>query len=146
VNLANGTGSCAVSNAVVGTYTATASYSGDGNYNAKTGTGSLAVAKGNPHMNVTGSATGSTLTFTATVSAPASGLPTPTGTIGWTISVNGNATCAPNPGTLQGAGGTASVSCTVSNADSKKTYTATANYSGDTSYTSTTAQSPGTAG
>ena len=78
---------------------------------------------------------GSTLTFTATVTAP-SGDPTPTGTMGWAITPpgGGSTSCSSTTGPT-GASNVATYTCSINSAIDG-TYSATANYPGDSNYTS----------
>jgi hypothetical protein len=128
----SGVGTCTVTDAIAGTYSASADYGGDSNYGSSTGqdtTASISKATTGTTVNdnAAGVATGGSFSFTATVSGPGV---TPTGTVSWTVTdPNGQAvTCAPS--TLNGSGvGT----CTVTDAIAG-TYSAGADYGGDTNY------------
>ena len=127
------TATCSVSNAVVGTYSATASYGGDGNYTSSQGTTTTPVTKAKPTLSFTPTPSnpqpGSTFKVQVTVNEPNGG-PNPSGTVTWTIiPPSGTApTCAPS--TLDNTG---SGTCTISNA-LQGSYTFNAAYGGDTTY------------
>ena len=128
----NGKGTCTVTDAIAGTYSATADYSGDTNYGTSSGQDTTAsITKAPSATAVTddssGVATGGNFRFTATVSGP--GL-TPTGTVGWTVTnPTGQAvSCAPSTLDANGKG-----TCTVTDVIAG-TYSATADYGGDTNY------------
>ena len=129
---ASGRATCTVANVTPGSYTASATYQGDTIYTTKPGTSNtLTVPKLLPgSITVVGTPAnptyGASLTFTATVAA-SSGAPTPTGTLTWTLTGTA-ATCAPS--TLSGTG---TATCTVTGA-TPGSYTATANYQGDATY------------
>jgi large repetitive protein len=128
----SGEGTCTVTDAIAGTYSATADYGGDTNYDSGSGqdtTASIAKAGSNTAVidDSPGVATGGMFSFTATVSGVGQ---TPTGTVSWTVTdPNGQAVvCASSA--LNGSGqGT----CTVTDVLAG-TYSATADYSGDTNY------------
>ena len=83
--------------------------------------------------NASGLATGGTLIFTATVTG--AGV-TPTGTVSWTVTDPNGAAVACPPSTLDGSGdGTCTVTDVIAG-----TYSATADYGGDTNYGSSTGQ------
>ena len=135
----SGDGTCTVTNAIAGTYSASADYSGDTNYETSTGQDTTAsVAKAPSSIAVTddssGVATGESFSFTATVSGPGV---TPTGTVAWTVTDPNGAGVACPPSTLDGSGeGT----CTVTDAIAG-TYSAIAGYTnGDANYNGSSGQ------
>ncbi|HEY5025284.1 MAG TPA: type II secretion system protein, partial [Acidimicrobiales bacterium] len=80
---------CAVLNAVAGTYTVTATYGGDGNYNGgPAGQTTVTVSKAIPTFSFTTNPQnpqpGASFTVKVTVNEPNGG-PNPTGTVTWTI-------------------------------------------------------------
>ena len=128
------TATCSVSNAVAGTYSVTASYGGDGNYTSSQGTSGTGVTKATPTLSFTpipqSPQPGSTFKVQVTVNEPNGG-PNPTGTVTWTITPPSGA--AP-PCALSTLDGTGSGTCTIANA-LQGTYTVSAAYGGDTTYT-----------
>jgi len=140
-----------------GTYWWYAAFSGDAdNAAANSPCNSTTVAKATPNMTMPAGVLTTvfgvtTLTFTVTVAPPTGspgGTPTPSGTVSWSVTVvtpNGTATCANQ--NLNGAG---TAQCAIrigtANTPAASTYTATANYQGDTNYVAGTVTSPGTKG
>jgi hypothetical protein len=125
----------------VGAHTVSASYSGDSNFSGGTASTVMhAVGKAGSTTVVSSSAspavTGQSITFTATVSpvAPASG--TPSGTVQFLL--DGSPAGSPVPLSSSGAQATASLS-TASLA--LGTHTIAASYSGDSSFSTSTASS-----
>jgi Big-like domain-containing protein len=126
----SGEGTCTVSDARAGTYSATAAYGGAGNYAASSGSDTTAsVGKAPSTTTVTddaaGVVAGGTFSFTATVTGSAG---TPTGTVDWSVSGPSAVSCAPSTLDPSGKG-----TCTVSDAR-VGTYSATASYGGDSDY------------
>ena len=128
----SGDGTCTVTDAIAGTYSASADYGGDTNYGTSSGQDTPSIAKAQSMTSVTddssGVATGGSFSFTATVSGPGV---TPTGSVTWTVTDPNGAGVACSPSTLDGSGeGT----CTVTDAIAG-TYSAIASYSdGDANY------------
>ena len=125
-------GTCTVTDAIAGSYSASADYGGDSNYGSSSGqdtTASISKATTGTTVNdnAAGVATGGSFSFTATVSGPGV---KPTGTVSWAVTdPNGRAvTCAPSALDASGM-----ASCTVTDVISG-TYSATADYGGDTNY------------
>ena len=120
----NGNGTCAVTDANAGTYTATATYDGDGTYNGSSGMDTTAIVATAPSTttvsdDAAGVMAGGSFTFTANVS----GLDgTPTGTVDWLVSGPSTVTCSPSMLDVSGDG-----TCAVTVA-SAGTYSATATY------------------
>jgi hypothetical protein len=135
------TATCSVSNSLTGTYSVTASYGGDGNYTSSQGPTTTGVTRATPTLSFTTNPQnpqpGSTFKVTVTVNEPNGG-PNPTGAVTWTITPPSGAipTCAPS--TLDGTG---SGACTISNA-LQGTYTVSAAYGGDATYTPANGSSP----
>ncbi len=129
----SGRGTCTVTDVLSGTYSATANYGGDANYDSSSGqdtTASIAKAASSTSVrdDSSGAATGGTFSFTATVSGAGA---TPTGTVSWTVTdSNGGQAVTCTPSTLDGSG---MATCTVTDAIAG-TYSATADYGGDTDY------------
>ena len=140
----SGDGTCTVTNVIAGTYSASADYGGDTNYDSSTGQDSAAsistaTTGTTVNDNAAGVATGGSFTFTATVSGPGV---TPTGTVSWTVTdPNGHAvSCAPS--TLNGSGdGTCTVTDVIAG-----TYSASADYGGDTNYTGSSGEDTASVG
>ncbi len=137
-----GHATCSIDNALAGTYTATANYLGDSNYDASSGSdpGATVGKAGSStvvNADTTGIATGGTLTFTASVTGPGV---TPTGGISWTVTDPNSQpmNCTTSTITLDGGG---QATCSVTNVVAG-TYSATANYLGDTNYTSSSGSDP----
>lgn len=134
-NTAAGSSTCSITGATSGVYSATVQYpSGDSNYQAATGgpssitvlyPGTPTVTPSNPNPT-----TGSSETFTASVPT-GSGVTGPTGTITWSLTLNGTAIA--NPATCPTSTTPSSASCVVNNL-AFGSYQATANYSGDGLY------------
>jgi hypothetical protein len=132
----SGQGSCDVTDAIAGTYSATASYGGDSNYDAGSGHDTTAdVGKAGTTTTVTdtsaGVTTSGTFSFRAGVSGPGV---TPTGTVSWTVTGPGSPTCAPSALDDTGA-----ATCTLHNVMAGN-YSATADYGGDTNYHASSGQ------
>jgi hypothetical protein len=125
------TASCTITVSSAGIYAVSDNYTGDANYNVVAS--AVDSLKGAPSVVVTNNAvaTGGTLIFTATVSSPAGG-PTPTGVLAWTIS-GGAAACSSTTGP-SGASNVATYTCSITNVLAANTYSATATYPGDSSY------------
>ena len=101
----SGDGTCTVTDAIAGTYSASADYGGDSNYDTSSGQDTASIAKATSTTTVaddsSGVATGGSFSFTATVSGPGV---TPTGSVTWTVTdPNGAAVTCP-PSTLDGSG------------------------------------------
>ncbi|HVA02369.1 MAG TPA: prepilin-type N-terminal cleavage/methylation domain-containing protein [Acidimicrobiales bacterium] len=136
------TATCSVTNAVIGTYSASATYGGDGNYvSSASGPTTVGVSKATPTLSFTTTPQnpqpGSTFTVKVTINEPNGGA-NPTGTVTWTITPPSGAapTCAIS--TLDNTG---SGSCTVTSA-LNGTYTVSASYGGDGTYTAANGSTP----
>ena len=134
--LSTGTATCTVSDAQAGTYTVTADYLGDLNYGSASGTDNTAeVATVVPTVsvadNASGISIGGTLIFTATVTGSG---PTPTGTVSWTVTDPSGVSvpCSSTSGPA-GSGSVATYTCSIASAVAG-TYSATADYPGDSNY------------
>lgn len=138
------TATCAISSAIAGTYVATATYGGDPNYDpgGNVSQSSSPVADLYlPAVGVTFSPSNPTLgsSFTIIAKVTGSGSITPTGTVNWTIS-NGASVICSSTTALMGSAGSAQATCTITTTHgaTNVTYTVSAAYSGDPSYTSQT--------
>jgi Bacterial Ig-like domain (group 3) len=134
--LSAGTATCTVSDAQAGTYTATAHYGGDSSYNPASGSDNTAlVAKVVPTVSVSDNASsipvGGVLIFTATVTGSGT---TPTGTVTWAVTdpVGVSVPCSSTSGPA-GSGSVATYTCSIASAVAG-TYSATADYPGDSNY------------
>ena len=139
--MGSNTATCTVANAAVGTYTDTATYGGDGNYTAApAASGSVTVNKATPTLSFTINPQNPQPGASFTVKATVNGTPgiTPTGTLTWTVTPPSGAapTCAVS--TLDNTG---SGTCTVANA-LLGSYTVSAAYSGNASYTAANGSTP----
>lgn len=141
------TSQCTVLAATAGTYSETATYTGNTQNATSTGgasqtllTSSSTTVVGTP--TTTGHPTVTTkITFKATVAGSAG---TPTGNITWSIATKagntlGTATCTTDDTTLTNG----QASCEIDGPTQNVTYTATANYLGDGTYTSSYGTSQG---
>ena len=130
-----------ISSLTIGQQTIGATYSGDDNFATSTAQSSTQTV--NPIATTTtlsssapsGSSFGQTVTFTATV-APSSGTGTPTGTV--TFTVDGT---AQTPVSLQVVGGVDQASLPPISSLTGGSHTIKATYSGDNTFSSSTAQS-----
>lgn len=129
IQLANRQAVLTISTLAPGTHMIQASYSGDTNFAASSTTLSQTVNKAAVTLSLVSSANpsqaGQSVTFTATVTGNAAGGATPTGSV--TFVIGGNSTSVPLSGI------TASISTTTLPTGSD---TITANYSGDTNFSS----------
>jgi len=135
------TATCTVTNAAVGTYSVTATYGGDGNYTAAPpASANVTVNKATPTLSFTINPQNPQPGATVTVKATVNGTPgiTPTGTLTWTVTPPSGAapTCAVS--TLDNTG---SGTCSIANA-LLGTYTVSAAYSGNGSYTAANGSIP----
>ncbi|MEP6945646.1 MAG: Ig-like domain repeat protein [Acidobacteriota bacterium] len=137
VSLSGGQAQCTTSTLGIGNHTITAAYSGDTNFNSSNGS-----LNGNPQVvnqaasttaivsNQNPSVYGQSVTITTTVAASGPGVGTPTGTISFLD--GGNPISALCTG-VSLSGGTASCTTTALGVGN---HTITANYSGDTNFSS----------
>ncbi len=124
-----GNGSCQLTeNPGDGPFAVTASYGGDDNYGEASGTvPTVAVSD-----NSGGVETGGSFTYTVIVSNPAGG-PTPTGTLGWSVTGPGGTTPVCSDTTLSGGQATCAITSALAG-----TYDLNLTYSGDSNYTAST--------
>jgi len=128
---------CVITASGAGTFTATATLPSSTDYNAVTSSAdSFTVAKVAPTVAYPTPSASTTLTFTATFTGP-TGVPNPTGTVTWSITVTGGSTPTCANSTLNGSTNVAT--CTIHSASSSVTYTVTYHYPGDGNYTTASA-------
>jgi hypothetical protein len=133
--LVSGVATCAITNALAGTYSAHAQFSDtDGNFsNSGSNTDSVTVSTGGSSTggsttvvsdNASSPTTGANFTFTATVSATTPGSGTPAGTVTWTVTdPQGNPVTCPDTTLVSGV-----ATCAITNALAG-TYSAHAQFS-----------------
>ncbi len=117
--LTAGVATCSISNAVVGTYSATATYGGDSNFSGSSNSDTATVSAAPSTTTVTDNgatvSTGGTLIFTATITSLAG---TPAGAVTWT-----GVTCSSSTALTAGV-----ATCSISNAQAGTAYNATASF------------------
>ena len=133
-----GTATCTTSSLTSGSHSITASFPGDSNYNKSTSsTFTLTVNAASATTSLAASPSTSTVvnnqvTFTETVSAPSSGSPTPSGTVSFTDNGKAISSSCTSVSLTNGAAKCVTSTLTAGN------HPISANYSGDTNYSSAT--------